>query len=351
MLRGCSVGSAAVTTPSEAPSRSITLRSVVRPAFVGVQPLHDLRGVSGLRSLATATFTPRGAGYDPRVRLRTRVIALRGGPDAVVIALSWQSDAVRVRVLAQGACSSEDVDRAIASARALAAVDDDPTEFYAMVRSHAVLAPLARAVDPRITVTPTVFESFTVAVVEQLVTSTEARWSLRRLWRIAGELVPDTRILAAPTGNAVVRVPMWQMHEIGIGSRRAATLRGGAARAPALERLRDEAPDVALAKLQSLHGVGPWTANAVARSGLGWADAVPVGDFHAPFAVTAALGGRADLSREDPRGADAAMLEVLEPFRPHRARVALLLERHRAPGQGRWRPPRIDPHRREPWRY
>jgi hypothetical protein len=44
------------------------------------------------------------------------------------------------------------------------------------------------------------------------------------------------------------------------------------------------------------------------------------------------------------------MLEVLEPFRPHRARVAVLLERP-VPGQRRARLPRVDPHRREPWRY
>jgi 3-methyladenine DNA glycosylase/8-oxoguanine DNA glycosylase len=256
-----------------------------------------------------------------------------------------------MKVMARGACSSEDVERAIATARSVSAVDDDPTEFFAMVRDHAVLAPLARRFDARIASTPSVFESFAVAVIEQLVTGVEARASIRRLWRLAGELVPDTRLRAAPTSAAVLRVPMWKMHAIGIGSRRAVTLREGAGRADALERLRVHPPEIAVAKLQSLRGVGPWTANAVARSGLGWSDAVPVGDFHAPFTVTAALRGAGDLSRDDPKGADAAMLEVLEPFRPHRARVALLLEHHRMPGERPWRLPRVDPHRREPWRY
>jgi len=304
-----------------------------------------------VRAIATASFVPRGPGYDPRLRLKRRFVAIRGGEDAIVVAFSWARNAVRVQVIAQGGCSSEDTEQAIATARSVAAVDDDPTEFLAMVRDHAVLGRLSRTVDARIACTPTVFESFAIAVIEQLVTGFEARASTRRLWNVAGEAVPDTRLRAAPTGRAVKRVPMWKLHAIGIGSKRAVTLREGAGRADALERLRAHPPAVAIDKLQSLRGVGPWTANAVARSGLGWADAVPVGDFHAPYTITAALGGPEDLSRDDPRAADAAMLDVLEPFRPHRARVALLLERYALPGDRPWRPARVDPHRREPWRY
>ena len=326
----------------------------MRQELLSIHPTLDAircGGARGLRAVATASLTPRGSGYDPRIRLKRRFVALRGGEDAIVVAFSWVRPAVRVQVIAQGTCSSEDAEAAIATARSIAAVDDDPTEFMEMVRRHAVLGPLSRRIDARISATPTVFESFAIAVIEQLVTLFEARASIRRLWQIAGEAVPNTNLRAAPTGTAVKRVPMWKMHAIGIGARRAVTLREGAGRAEALERLRAHAPDVALDKLQSLRGVGPWTANAVARSGLGWADAVPVGDFHAPYTLTAALGGPDDLSRDDPKAADAAMLLVLEPFRPHRARVALLLERHAPPGARPWRPPRVDPHRREPWRY
>jgi hypothetical protein len=52
------------------------------------------------------------------------------------------------------------------------------------------------------------------------------------------------------------------------------------------------------------------------------------------------------------------MLEVLAPFRPHRARVVRLITQGMFDGGGslgemraRRRPPRIDPHRREPWKY
>jgi 3-methyladenine DNA glycosylase/8-oxoguanine DNA glycosylase len=328
-----------------------TVEVVVRPQYVSLHRASGLEGASGLRIVATASFKPRGVGYDPRVRLKRRLVAVRGGADAIVLAFSWVDLGVRVKVVAQGACSSEDVERAIVTGRAITAVDDDPTEFLEMVRGHAVLGPLSRRVDPRIAIMATVFESFTVAVIEQLVTGLEARAAIRRLWQIAGEPVPNAKLRAAPTASAVKRVPMWKMHAIGVGSRRAATLREGAGRGEALERLRTFPADVALEKLQTLPGVGPWTANAVVRNGLGGSDAVPVGDFHAPYTVTAALGGRDDLSRDDPAAADAAMLEVLEPFRPHRARVCLLLERYVEPGERRWRLPRVDPHRREPWRY
>ena len=67
-----------------------------------------------------------------------------------------------------------------------------------------------------------------------------------------------------------------------------------------------------------------------ARSAFGDPDAVSVGDFHLPNLVSWALAG-------EPRGDDARMLELLEPFRGQRARVVRLLEL--------WgiRPPRYGP--------
>jgi 3-methyladenine DNA glycosylase/8-oxoguanine DNA glycosylase len=51
----------------------------------------------------------------------------------------------------------------------------------------------------------------------------------------------------------------------------------------------------------------------------GEADAVSVGDYHIKNTVAWHLTGR-------PRGSDEEMLELLEPFRPHRGRVIRLLE-------------------------
>ena len=48
-------------------------------------------------------------------------------------------------------------------------------------------------------------------------------------------------------------------------------------------------------------------------------DAVSVGDYHLPNLVAWALAG-------EPRGTDARMLELLEPFAGQRGRVIRLLE-------------------------
>ena len=66
-------------------------------------------------------------------------------------------------------------------------------------------------------------------------------------------------------------------------------------------------------------GIGPWTAAEVGVRALGDEDAVSVGDFHLPNLVAYALA-------REPRGTDARMLELLEPYRGQRARVVRLLE-------------------------
>jgi 3-methyladenine DNA glycosylase/8-oxoguanine DNA glycosylase len=300
-----------------------------------------------LRVVASAAFVPRGPRYEPRRLLRRRVRALRGGPDGIAAAFAMRDGELIVDIVAAGEATVDDVDWAIEKARGIAGVDDDPTEFLAMVRGHPVLEDLARAGDPRLGRAPTVFEVYASAVIEQLVTGLESRRSIARLWRIAGEPLPGTKLHAAPTPAAVRRVPMWRMHEIGVGSRRAATLREGAMRGPALERLRSFPAEVAIAKMQSLRGIGPWTANYVARDAFGYADAVPIDDFHAPRIVSEMLTGE--------EGGNAEMLAALEPFRPHRARAVMLIESSFSQGTlrggPRWRPPKVDAHRRMPWRY
>jgi len=72
-------------------------------------------------------------------------------------------------------------------------------------------------------------------------------------------------------------------------------------------------------RIRALTGIGPWTVAEVARVALGDADSVSVGDFHLPNLVAWALA-------REPRGTDERMLELLEPYRPHRGRVQRLLE-------------------------
>lgn len=72
-------------------------------------------------------------------------------------------------------------------------------------------------------------------------------------------------------------------------------------------------------RLRALPGIGPWSSALVVSEVLGDPDAVPVGDYHLPNTVAWALAGEA-------RATDRRMLELLEPFRPHRYRAALMLK-------------------------
>lgn len=301
--------------------------------------------VTALRALElvkTCAFRPKGPRYDTRSLLKNPVRAIRGGPNGLAVRYRVRDGSVELSIFACGQTSADDVARAVEAARGLAALDDDPSEFVALALRDPCLKSLVRRFDTRLPRTPTVFEAYAEAVLGQLVTSYEARVSARRLWAHAGERIEGTPFRAAPTAKAVLGVPAWRLHTMGIGSRRIAALREGAKRGAALERLRDVTPDVAVEKMQSLRGIGPWTANLVAQKALAWADAVPVGDLHAPYVITEALTGE--------RGGDEEMLAALEPYRPHRARVAALFMN--AGIVSRDRPlPRVDAHRREPWKY
>jgi 3-methyladenine DNA glycosylase/8-oxoguanine DNA glycosylase len=81
----------------------------------------------------------------------------------------------------------------------------------------------------------------------------------------------------------------------------------------------EEAITIGRSRLEAFPGVGLWTSAKVAQVAWADADAVPVGDYHlAPMVVYAFTGKRG--------GDDDAMLELLEPFAPHRGRAARLIK-------------------------
>ncbi|MGI9125870.1 MAG: DNA-3-methyladenine glycosylase 2 family protein, partial [Mycobacterium sp.] len=93
---------------------------------------------------------------------------------------------------------------------------------------------------------------------------------------------------------------------------------GCAVRSESLERLASRPPADARAALMSLPGVGEWTAAEVAQRAFGDPDALSVGDYHLATMIGWTLLGH---PIDDP-----AMVELLEPMRPHRYRVVRLLE-------------------------
>ena len=114
-------------------------------------------------------------------------------------------------------------------------------------------------------------------------------------------------------------LPYYAFHPLGVERRRAELIRGVAAHAAWFEATVDLPLPDAYARLTAVPGIGPWTAAEVGVRALGDLDAVSVGDFHLPNLVAFALD-------REPRGTDARMLELLEPYRGWRALVVRWLE-------------------------
>jgi 3-methyladenine DNA glycosylase/8-oxoguanine DNA glycosylase len=212
---------------------------------------------------------------------------------------------------------------------ALLGLDDDPTGFDPSL--HPVIAGLHRRLYRiRLGRTGAVMEALMPAILEQRVTGAEAASAFRTLIRRYGEPAPgpvavSQRLRLQPAPDVLAALPYYVFHPLGVEGRRAEIIRRVARDARRLDALSDlpgtpaEVGAAAAARLRAYPGIGPWTAAEVTLRALGDPDAVSVGDFHLPNVVAFALAG-------EPRGDDARMLELLEPWRGHRARVVRLLE-------------------------
>jgi 3-methyladenine DNA glycosylase/8-oxoguanine DNA glycosylase len=172
----------------------------------------------------------------------------------------------------------------------------------------------------RIGRTDAVAEALIPTVLEQKVTSTAARRSWAALVRLLGEAAPGPRadLQLPPTPAALASTPSWVFHRANVERRRADTITRAMSRACRLEATTTMSLPDAYERLTAFPGIGPWSAAEVAHIALGDADAVSVGDYHLKHQVSFALAGEA-------RGTDERMLELLEPWRGHRARVLRLL--------------------------
>lgn len=205
-------------------------------------------------------------------------------------------------------------------ADAIAGLRDDLTGFPALAAAHPLVERLARTfAGVRLPATGLLFHRLLRAVLEQKVTGTEAFRAYRRICRHFGEPAPGhADLLLPPDPAAVAATAYWEFHPFGVEQKRTMALLRAALAAERLERCTDAAD--ATRRLVALPGIGPWTAAEVVRTVHGDPDAVSVGDYHIPNTVAWGLAG-------EPRGTDARMLELLEPFRGHRGRVCELLGR------------------------
>lgn len=203
-------------------------------------------------------------------------------------------------------------------ARRLTGLADDPSGF---APAHPWVAEQARRFEgPRHVQVVDPVEALWKVILQQRVTYEEAHRSWFGMLRAWGEPAPGPyeRLRLAPEPARLARTPYEVFHPFGVEQKRATTLREVAARAGSIRAWCDDGHAVAGEKLALLPGIGPWTLGYLSGTYLGDADAVLLGDFHLPHTVAWAL-------RRQPRSDDDEMLKLLEPFRPHRARVVRLL--------------------------
>jgi 3-methyladenine DNA glycosylase/8-oxoguanine DNA glycosylase len=263
------------------------------------------------------TLAPLGRGPGDRtIRFAAnRVWRATRTPDGPAsVALEYSGGAVRAQAWGVGA------ERALAGVRALLGLDQ---EAVAVDMAHPTVGILARRfAGVRIPRSAAVLESLVPAILEQKVIGEEARRAWFELVRRHGETAPgppELGLRLPPTPATLAALPYYAYHPLGVERRRAELVRRIAARAAWFEAIVDLPFPEAYARLTAVPGIGPWTAAEVGVRALGDVDAVSVGDFHLPNLVAFALAG-------EPRGTDARMLELLEPYRGQRARVIRWLE-------------------------
>ncbi|MEQ7846377.1 DNA-3-methyladenine glycosylase family protein [Nocardioides kribbensis] len=208
---------------------------------------------------------------------------------------------------------------ALESVPAMLGADDDWSGFEPR---HPVVAEARRLhPDLRLGRTGLVMEALVPAILEQKVTGQEAFAGFRMLVHRFGERAPgpgeQLRLWVQPPPERLRAIASWEWLQLHVDPQRSRTLVTAARVADALERTATLAPEEADRRLRTLPGIGVWTSAEVRQRAHGDPDAVSFGDYHVAKDVGWALTG-------EPFD-DEAMAAYLEPWRPHRGRVPMLL--------------------------
>ena len=279
----------------------------------GPYNLHQSLGIIG-----------RGPG-DRTVRLAPNRawLAFNTAAGPATLGITQQGTELQIRSWGTGA------ELAVQGAPALLGAGDDWSGFdspdFAATLPVLVTEARRRHMALRLPATGRVVDALIPAILEQKVTTIEAHRGYATLLRKYGSPAPGTgtdqaippELLVAPTPQQWAAIPSWEWHRAGVGPQRSATIMRVLGSASGLERLGRLAAQEAAKKMQTIPGVGIWTAAEVTQRTHGDPDQVAVGDFHLAAYVGWALAGK-------PVN-DAGMLEFLEPWRGHRQRVVRML--------------------------
>jgi len=189
-----------------------------------------------------------------------------------------------------------DSDAAIAVARRMLGIAHDPAGFRRCAAGLPWLGPLAeRMRGARAPRYPTLWEAIVNAVVFQAVSLAAASAILRRaIVALEPAVALDgAELRPFPIAERWLEASDGELRTAGLSRAKIATLRSVAAALVAGELTEGElaalATDAAAARLQTLPGIGPWTAAVILLRGLGRLDTFPGNDSGATRAL-ATLG-------------------------------------------------------------
>ncbi|MFD8440289.1 DNA-3-methyladenine glycosylase family protein [Streptomyces microflavus] len=229
------------------------------------------------------------------------------------------SDDLAAGGLITGRAWGPGTDWALEQLPALLGADDEPDAFRP--RHRVVAVSLRKHGGLRLARTGLVMESLVPSVLEQGITTGSAHYAWRRLLNRYGDTSPGPAPegMRIPPSAAVWRmVPSWEWHGAGVDRSRAAAILRARSYAPRLEEAAAMALPEAMARLQFLPGIGPWTAAEALQRVLGAPDALTLGDLHLPVQIGYALTGARG-------GTDEEMLQLLELYAGQRHRAARLI--------------------------
>lgn len=261
-----------------------------------------------------ATLTPLAPGpFDPT--LRSWPNGMEGATRTPHGPGAWRAERIageRLRVVAWGPGAEWLLENA---ADRLGLADEDvgpPIHADPAVRRAAL-----RAAGVRLPRTHRVVEALATNVLAQRVSGKEAARAHDHLVRRFSDRAPGpTSGLWLPLSpDQLANLPGWAFAPLGVPVAQGDLLRMIGERARRLEETDGLGLDEAARRLTSIPGIGPWTAGQVLLHAMGHPDALPLGDFHLPSIVAWNLAG-------ERRADDRRMLELLEPYRGQRGRVA-----------------------------
>jgi AraC family transcriptional regulator of adaptative response / DNA-3-methyladenine glycosylase II len=242
-----------------------------------------------------------------------RAFAADGRAGAIRVARAAGSDALEVRLTGARPPRLADVARRV---RRMFDADADPLAVAERLAASELLRPLVAA-RPGLRVAGAwdVWETAIRAVLGQQVTVAAGRRLCARFVDEFGARIEPpapglTRLFPEPDAVAGADVA-----RLGVPRDRAATVRAVAAAFASGEVPRDGTDaDEIIARLSSIRGVGPWTAQYVALRGCGAPDALPSGDL----VLRRMTGGDAPLPERD-------LVRLAEAWRPWRGYAAVHL--------------------------